>query len=156
MSRAFVREEDFETPEALPERPISEHRNLVTESGLKQIEAQIDDLQARLAQADDSEKPFITRDLRYWQARRETAELVMSPGDCAQVRFGCWVTIEDEEGKQSRFRIVGEDEADPTQGLIFYRAPLARLLIGKRGGEEAEFRGHQYEIIEIGLSKSMA
>src|SRR5205814_1173504 len=39
MSRAFVREQDADYLEDLPERPVSEHRNDVTEAGLAQIEA---------------------------------------------------------------------------------------------------------------------
>ena len=38
MSRAFVREKDVDYLQGLPERPISEHPNDVTETGLTQIE----------------------------------------------------------------------------------------------------------------------
>jgi NAD(P)-dependent dehydrogenase (short-subunit alcohol dehydrogenase family) len=38
MSRAFVKEQDVDNLEEVPERPISEHPNYVTEAGLAQIE----------------------------------------------------------------------------------------------------------------------
>ena len=47
------------------------------------------------------------------------------------VYFGAWVTVENEEGEQSRYRIVGPDELDLKQGRISIDAPLARALIGK-------------------------
>ncbi|PTT91800.1 transcription elongation factor GreB, partial [Pseudomonas sp. HMWF005] len=51
--------------------------------------------------------------------------------DPNNVYFGAWVTIEDEDGKQSRYRIVGPDELDLKLGLISIDSPLARALIGK-------------------------
>nr|BFE90282.1 hypothetical protein GCM10020185_08180 [Pseudomonas brassicacearum subsp. brassicacearum] len=45
--------------------------------------------------------------------------------------FGAWVTVEDEDGKESRYRIVGPDELDLKQNLISIDSPLARALIGK-------------------------
>ena len=53
------------------------------------------------------------------------------PSDPNKVYFGAWVTIEDEDAKQSRYRIVGPDELDLKQGLISIDSPLARALIGK-------------------------
>ncbi len=53
------------------------------------------------------------------------------PSDPNKVYFGAWVTIEDEDGKQSRYRIVGPDELDLKLGLISIDSPLARALIGK-------------------------
>ena len=53
MSRAFTREEDSENAIAdIGERPISPHRNLVTQHGLAMIEAEIADLRANLAKAE--------------------------------------------------------------------------------------------------------
>ena len=47
------------------------------------------------------------------------------------------------------YRIVGEDEADPAQGLITPQAPLARALIGLRVDEEADWRGQSLRIAAI-------
>ena len=53
-----------------------------------------------------------------------------------RVVFGAKVTIEDtEEGKESVYQIVGEDEADLERGLISVTSPIARALIGKNLGD---------------------
>lgn len=151
MSRAFVREqEDDELLEGLPERQISEHPNFVTPEGLADIEAELERLQAELDAAGDDKSQIarIQRDLRYWRARRTTAQVV-PPADGDDVRFGATVTIEREDGRRQTWRIVGEDEADPAQGTVSYVAPLARALVGKRPGDEVEVPGGTAEIISV-------
>ncbi len=155
MSRAFVKENDT-AGEVLPERPISEHPNLVTPDGLALIEAEV----ARLLQERDEgqaagDQPGlarIARDLRYWSARRATAQVVRAPQDAAQVRFGCTVTIERDDGRRQTWRIVGEDEADPAKGTLSYVSPLARALIGKTIGDTVQAGGSEAEIVEIGTT----
>ena len=141
MSRAFVSEEAEEARAALlPERPVSPHPNLVTPSGLSQIEAALASLRLALAEAepDDEARPRLLRDLRYWQARRMTAQLVEPPGPAPEeVAFGVLVSIR-RGGVTSRFRIVGEDEADPLQERLSYVAPLAVALQGAGIGDTVE------------------
>ena len=55
-----------------------------------------------------------------------------------KVVFGATVRIADEDGKESRYQIVGEDEADSKRGLISVNAPIARALIGKKEGDVVE------------------
>ena len=79
MSRAFVREtEGGEAFEDLPDRTVSQH-HLVTPSGLAQMDAEIEDLQKRHTDAqasdDKAELARLSRDLRYWSARRASAEV---------------------------------------------------------------------------------
>lgn len=70
--------------------------------------------------------------VRFLTKRLEALKVVSEkPGDPNKVYFGAWVTIEDEDGKQSRYRIVGPDELDLKLGLISIDSPLARALIGK-------------------------
>lgn len=52
-----------------------------------------------------------------------------------RVIFGATVTIEDEEGRQKTWSIVGEGEADTREGTISYRSPMARALLGKQIGD---------------------
>ncbi|MBM6596558.1 transcription elongation factor GreA [Microvirga pudoricolor] len=153
MSRAFVREADGSEFEDLPDRPISPHRNLVTEEGLARIDAEISGLRHRLADAqskgDRAEVARASRDLRYWSQRRASAELVESVGDHALVRFGSRVTIEREDGRRHTYRIVGEDEADPSGGTLSYVSPLAQALIGRRAGDIVQAGRNEAEIIAI-------
>jgi len=55
-----------------------------------------------------------------------------------KVVFGATVKIADEDGKQARYQIVGEDEADSKSGLISINSPIARALIGKKEGDVVE------------------
>jgi len=55
-----------------------------------------------------------------------------------EVAFARWVTVEDEEGRHTTWRIVGPDEADARRGLLSAHAPLARALLGRRAGDEVE------------------
>ncbi|MBN8993659.1 MAG: transcription elongation factor GreA [Rhizobiales bacterium] len=150
MSRAFVKESDG-AGEALPERPISPHPNYVTPAGMAGIEAETVRLQREMAAAagDRDATARIGRDLRYWQARRASAELIPAPADNAEVRFGSRVTLRDASGRVRTFRIVGEDEADPGAGTISYVAPLARALAGKAVGDEVTVPGGTAEIVAI-------
>ena len=157
MSVAFTREEDLEATAAdLPDRPISPHANLVTASGLAAIEAELASARAAYTaaqahgsiEADRTAMARATRDLRYWSARRASAQLLEVPEDGA-VRFGGSVTIEREDGRTQTWRIVGEDEADPAQGSVSHVSPLTRALIGKRVGDEAVVAGQSVEIVAV-------
>jgi transcription elongation factor GreB len=70
--------------------------------------------------------------VRFLTKRLEALKVVSEkPSDPNKVYFGAWVTIENEDGKESRYRIVGPDELDLKLGLISIDSPLARALIGK-------------------------
>jgi len=152
MSRAFVNEDSF--IEELPDRPISEHPNLVTEQGLALIEQALETARRGYGEAqtagDREGLAKAGRDLRYWNARRATAQLrVPQPGIDA-VQFGHAVTILREDGRQQTFRIVGEDQADPTKGSISYVSPLAQAMLGKRVGDTLRAGKDEAEITAIG------
>ena len=159
MSSAFKREQDddFSTSD-IGERPVSTHRNLVTRSGLIQIETEIATLREDLAKAEaaaDREKiALVSRDLRYWNARRETAELSEPEQGEDVVRFGMIVTLEDEDGKSHVWKIVGEDEADTTHGKISHAAPLAKALFGKKAGDVVEVNGKDWALTALEVPQS--
>jgi transcription elongation GreA/GreB family factor len=150
MSRAFVKEDD-DAVEDLPERPVSAAPNLVTAEGLAAIEAEVVRLSEDLAGVGDDRaaRARINRDLRYWSARRSNAQLIAKPSDCRAVRFGCTVTVERDDGRTQRFRIVGEDEADPEKGTLSHVSPLARALLGKEVGDTVRVAAHEFEITKI-------
>lgn len=154
MSRAFTREDDSENVIAdIGERPVSPSRNLVTEQGLAHIEAQLSGLREDLAKAEadaDRERiATVSRDLRYWQSRRETAEVSVPEPDSTVVRFGMKVVVEDDKGKRNVWEIVGEDEADAAKGRISHSSPMAVALFGKSVGDVASVNGHEWEIVEF-------
>ena len=151
MSRAFVKE--AEDVEDLPDRPISDLPNDVTEEGLSQIEHALAAAQAAQAAAQSTDDRAALagarRDVRYWSARRATARLIPEPADNSVVRFGHTVTIVREDDRRQTFRIVGEDEADPARGTVSHASPLARALFGKSVGDVVVVARGEAEIVEI-------
>jgi transcription elongation GreA/GreB family factor len=152
MSRAFVKDSEQDT-DVLPERPISEHPNLVTARGLAQIEARVRELEAERSVARAAKDPValarVGRDLRYFQSRRESARVVPPPAGSQQVRFGVRALLRLPTGEQRAFQLVGEDEADPKAGLISYVSPIAKALMGKQVGDELPFAEQIAEIIAL-------
>jgi transcription elongation GreA/GreB family factor len=156
MSRAFVKEPDgTEAYDELPERLVSPHPNLVTAEGLAAIEREVERLSRAYAEAqasgDRAALNAAARDLRYWTARRASAELVPAPADADEVRFGTKVTIERPDGRRQTFRIVGEDEAEPSKGTLSYVSPLARSMMGKEIGDTVRAGADEVEIVAIAL-----
>jgi len=155
MSRAFTNEEDNEAIADVGERPVSEHRNLVTRRGLAHIDAELARLREELARAEahaDREKiALASRDLRYWNARRETAEFSEPEKDSDVVRFGMTVRLVEEDGAEKTWTIVGEDEADPAKGSISHVSPMARELFGKTVGDVVTVSGREWEIVSLSV-----
>ena len=60
------------------------------------------------------------------------------PADQSRVFFGAWVTLEDDDGVEATFRLVGPDETDGKRGYISIDSPLARALLNKQVDDEAE------------------
>ena len=159
MSVAFTKEGDLEATAAdLPDRPISPHPNLVTPEGLALIDTALAEAREAYAaareagdvQTDRTAMARATRDLRYWSARRASAQLVEAPADSPTLTFGGQATVERDDGEELTYRIVGEDEADPKAGRISYVSPLARALLGKAIGDVAKMNGRDFEIIALG------
>jgi transcription elongation GreA/GreB family factor len=154
MSRAFTREDDSDGQIAdIGERPVSTHRNLVTASGLAQIDSAVNELREELAKAEaDADRERIarvSRDLRYWSARRENAELSEPEPGSEVMRFGMTVTVEGDDGKRKAWKIVGEDEADAAKGSVSHVSPMALALFGKTVGETATVNGKEWEIVKL-------
>ena len=76
--------------------------------------------------------------VRFLRQRLEGMVVVdKPPTDVTRVYFGGWVTVEDEAGAVSTYRIVGPDEFDLASGLISMDSPLGRALLRK--GLDDEF-----------------
>lgn len=155
MSVAFVKEPNEDQVEGLPERDLGTDPNFVTERGLAQLDAEIVKGEAALEEAratgDKIAMAHVNRDLRYWRARRSTAQLTIPEDDTEVVQFGRRVEIRRDDGKVLSYRIVGIDEADPTEGLISYLSPIARQMIGKEEGDTFRAGAHEAEITAVSL-----
>lgn len=159
MSVAFTKEESAETASEtqLPDRPISPHPNLVTETGLRMLERQLQearDAYEIASQIEDvnerrRQSAIPLRDIRYLTERIRTAQLIPDPASTEKVASGSTVTFSRDDGRVQTFRIVGEDEADPKSGTISFASPVARSLLGKGLGDVVQSAGQELEIIAI-------
>ena len=158
MSVAFTKESDAEAVAAdLPDRPIPAHPNLVTANGLAQIEAALASARAAYAAAqaggsisnDRTAMAQATRELRYWSARRASAQLIEIRATDGSAAFGNSVTFEREDGRRQTYAIVGDDEADPASGSVSYVSPLARAVMGKQVGDVVMLAGQEVEIVAV-------
>lgn len=143
MSRAFVSEAAAEASAAiLPERPVSAAPNLVTPRGLDLIDTQVARLQALLdgSAPDDPARAAAARDLRYWRARRGSARVVAPIAAPTEVAFGTRVIVRRGDAVNA-YHVVGEDEADPSAGLLSWTSPLAQSLMGAQPGDVVEVGG---------------
>lgn len=160
MSVAFTKEDSAQTASEtlLPDRPIPLGPNLVTADGLAALQRHLAEAQAAYDAAmqieDINEKrrqaanPL--RDVRYFADRVRTAQVVPPAGNTEAVAFGTTVTFTRDDGRVQRYRIVGEDEANPSAGTISFSSPIARALMGKAVGDVASVGTHELEITAIG------
>jgi transcription elongation factor GreB len=98
----------------------------------------------------------IDKRLRFLSKRLENMKVVpleLQRRSEGKVAFGAWVVVEDEDGQEGCYRIVGPDEFDPDAGLISVQSPMARALMGKEEGDEVEVRRPRgdalFTIVEI-------
>ena len=140
-------------------KPLPPGSHYATPEGERKLRAELDDLwrvqrpavtkavQEAAAQGDRSENAEYTygkrqlreidRRVRFLRKRLEGMVVVSRPpDDRGRVFFGAWVTVEDEAGQESEFRIVGPDEIDPARRYVSMDAPLSRALMGKRLDDE--------------------
>ena len=143
MSRAFVKESDGAL-DPLPDLPISPHPNYVTPQGLAALQARLQtrqaDLTALRARPDRLDKlpeAAAERDIRYVEARLRTAQVIdPATQTLTAMAFGLVALVADAAGREHRYQIVGEDQADAAKGLIAPHSPLARALIGAKPGDD--------------------
>jgi len=140
-------------------RPAAKRVAYITPEGAKRLRAELDELWLKerprvtqqvadaAAMGDRSENAEyiygkrrlreIDRRVRFLSKRLDVIRIVSEPpSDPKRVFFGAWVTVEDEDGAEKTYRIVGADESDLEKGFISMDSPVARALLGKREGEE--------------------
>jgi transcription elongation factor GreB len=85
----------------------------------------------------------IDRRIRYLSKRLDDLHVVPDahcPPETSKVYFGASVTVEDEDGVQKRYQLVGPDEARPETGRLSYQSPLGKVLMAKRVGDVVTFQ----------------
>ena len=154
MSRALRQRRCRLQDPNFPDWPISPHRNFLTEPGLARplgclagrFEAAH---RAATDKGDAGAAPAASREVRYWRARRASTEVVKPPVDKSTASFGRTVSLRRVDGREQSFRIVGEDEADPSHGTLSYMSPIARAVPAHGPGETVEMTGGEAVILDV-------
>ena len=119
-------------------------------------------LSAAAAEGDRSENAeYIYRkkelreiDARVRFLRKRLDDMVIvdrTPTDTNKIYFGAWVTIEDDNGNEKTYRVVGPDEFDAKLGWISMDSPMGKALLGKSLDDEIKIAVETKD----GLQKSM-
>ncbi|TCK17947.1 transcription elongation factor GreB [Thiogranum longum] len=100
----------------------------------------------------------IDRRIRYLQKRLPELNVVSDPpSDQTRIFFGAWATLENDDGEEVTYRIVGPDEFDPRKGWISMDSPMARALMKKAIDDEVEVRigerASDYRVLDVRYSE---
>lgn len=152
MSKAFVRESDDE-----PDPPVFSRqaaslppgaKNYLTAGGERRLREELVQLaeveRPRLAGLNqDSETKrelqILSRRIRHLEQVLREAEVVPPGGPEDRVRFGATVTVREQNGSESEYRLVGAEETDVEQGRVSWQSPIAKSLLNARPGERVAF-----------------
>lgn len=141
MSKAFTKE-DSDAPEAPVRRrgvPVpTDVPNYVTADGERALRAEL----AGLAAGAEDRAHEISEHLA-------TAIVIGAPEDTSRVAFGATVTVEDESGKRTKYRLVGAIEAAPRQGAIYWQSPIAEALHDAQVGDSVSLPKGEGEVVAI-------
>ena len=148
MSRAFVNEDQAAAQASQPvERRVSDQPNYVTATGLAQLQQRLamltalrSELQAQGERADRQRLADTERDLRYFSAHVQSAQVVPTATSTEKVQIGSRVRFVDEDNQEHQVQLVGEDQADAVHGLVNWGSPLGRALLGAGPGDEVLWR----------------
>lgn len=136
MSKAFTKEDDdAPVPETRKRGVAVPEPNYLTASGLAALRAE----------AAATTDPDRTREL----ADHLATAIVGPDPEPGRVGFGSAVTVEDDEGKRTTYRIVGAIEADPKRGAISWQSPIANELWECQVGDSVELPRGEVEIVAI-------
>jgi transcription elongation factor GreB len=158
VSKAFTREDDEAAPEAAPLGPAplapGEVRYLTPEGAAK-LRAELERLKHERGSdgASTVPEPESARRARQIEAVLGSATVATLDPTQDRVLFGAWVTLEDEAGERTAFRIVGPDEVDARAQQVSAASPLARAVLGRRAGDEVFVNrprgGATYTIVSV-------
>ena len=148
MSKAFTKEDSGGDEGLVPARPRAGagEKRYITPEGYRALQEELAALLAPEASTEgeiglDAGVRKRERERRAQQLSDTLDQVRMVKPEASQegrVFFGAWVTLEDEEGAEVTYRVVGPDEADVKAGRLSVESPLARALLGKEVGEAVQ------------------
>jgi transcription elongation GreA/GreB family factor len=138
VSKAFTKESDDGPDPVAPRRgvPVPDP-NYMTPAGARAARSELTSCrdEARIRELTD---------------HLATAQILEPPADRDAVSLGARVTLEDESGKRTTYRIVGALEADARRGLVFWQSPIAERMYGARVGDAITLpRGGEAEVVAV-------
>jgi len=152
VSKAFTRESDDapESPALPPFRSALPPgaKNYLTPDGARRLRSELDALmEQRLKLASSSDSPqgkaglqsLDQRIVRLQQSLESAVLTPTPPPPWEQVRFGATVTVRNECGEESQYRIVGTDETDVERNWVSWLSPIAKALLNARLGQKVRF-----------------
>jgi len=140
-----------------------EPSDLITPEGLRKLEAEVDVLwkeeRPRIAKgvADAAAEGDRSENAEYIYGKRRLAEIDRRlthladrlekvavveprPEQAGRVFFGAWVRLEDEDGEEKVYRVVGPDETEVESGRISIDSPMGKALIGREVDDDVVVR----------------
>lgn len=152
MSKAFTRESD-DAPESRALPPLRSAlppgaKNYLTPDGAVRLQTELDEsnkLRTQIAGSPGAaeKKPDLqSLDQRILRLRISLESAVVTPvppPPWEQVCFGATVTVRNERGEESQYRIVGADETDVDRGWVSWLSPIAKALLNARLGQTVRF-----------------
>ena len=91
----------------------------------------------------------IDRKLKHLSSRLKLLKVAAPPANPHSVSFGCWVTYEEEDGKEHCYQLVGADEFDVSIGRISVDSPVGQALLQKKVDDEVTIRRPSGELVVV-------
>lgn len=132
MSKAFTNE-DTPTPDETETLPKRERRLPITAAGYARLRRELGELTERPSDVG-------RRRVRVLVQILESVDVVEPALVEGRAGFGTRVAVEDSDGREIVYDLVGPDEADLAAGQISIASPVAQALLGKRAGDVAVLR----------------
>ena len=138
MSKAFTRESDDMPERSALKRPASSlpfgATNYFTPDGLNNLHHELEELTLGLDSPSTRQRIFEIQ-----QSLESAVAAPPPPPLWDQVLFGANVTVRDQRGEETAYRIVGAHETDMDRDWISWLSPLAKALLKARVGEQVRF-----------------
>jgi transcription elongation factor GreB len=139
VSKAFTKEDDDAPAPPAMRRGVplpKDIPNYVTAAGERMLRAELE------TTTDKDRAQEISEHLA-------TAVIMEPPADRTRVGFGARVTVEDDDGKRTTYRIVGAIEASPKDGAVYFQTPIAEALHDAQVGDSISLPRGEVSVIAI-------
>lgn len=162
MNKAFIKEDDLDSSVQF-EESLGSGPRYITPEGFRHLSIECQELENHLRPAqmaavdalkalpaptreqlldlEAEQRAFTTLDRRFRFLSILLKRLtVVNPQRSDRAFFGAYVTVEDEDGNATTYRLVGPDEVDASLNYISIDSPVGRAVLGHRSGDATPVR----------------